>query len=586
MTLLEHLQHINVIKTDNSVNSKYNVILNKHPNVINSIYESTSFLDDSYPIIDRIKCIQFNLSTKPQCITCGESVYYNKTIRNFRMFCSSKCSNSNLDKQQQADNTKRERYNEYVDIVGKMHNTQKQKYGTIAAKLDSVKQKKNTTTLARYGTIYAQSSEIIKEKIKQTVRKKYGVDYVLQVKSIREQIEQTNLTNHGVRHSILSESFKQQRELTLLEKYGTTHQMKNDEFREWFSEQQRIKYGCHPKQKHISKESLALLNNKEYLTNQHHTNKLNLYELSLLLGVHLTTISNKFKELDIEVKRFFQSTGEKQICQFLDRIGIEYITRNRSIIGQELDIVIPKYKLAIEYCGLYWHSEACGKDKWYHYTKWNQCKNQGFQLLTIYDDEWKNKPEIIQRLLQHKMGISSDEKIYARRCIIQHVPSLEKNQFLNQNHIQGDCQGTINLGLYFNNRLVAICCFLKDGSVDYKLVRYATSNHVVGGFTKLLNYFSQNYKFRQIISFADLRVSDGRLYINSGWVCDKIIPPDYYYSSNGHNRYHKFNFRKSKLKKLLSEYNPLLSERENCDNANILRIWDCGKMRFIYKGCN
>lgn len=47
-------------------------------------------------------------------------------------------------------------------------------------------------------------------------------------------------------------------------------------------------------------------------------------------------------------------------------------------------------------------------------------------------------------------------------------------------------------------------------------------------------------------------------------------------------RYHKFNYRRKNLPKLLKTFNPALTERENCDNNNILRIWDCGKIRFVF----
>jgi hypothetical protein len=116
---------------------------------------------------------------------------------------------------------------------------------------------------------------------------------------------------------------------------------------------------------------------------------------------------------------------------------------------------------------------------------------------------------------------------------------------------------------------------------QHYLNRYATNCRVPGGFSKLLKYFQTNYEWQQLISFADLRWSNGGLYEKTGWKLDSILPPDYYYSPDGRNRYHKFNYRRKNLPKLLKDFDPELSERENCNNNGILRIWDCGKLRYI-----
>ena len=92
------------------------------------------------------------------------------------------------------------------------------------------------------------------------------------------------------------------------------------------------------------------------------------------------------------------------------------------------------------------------------------------------------------------------------------------------------------------------------------------------------------YPRDNIITFADLRWGNGHLYQTTGWTLDKIIPPDYSYSySGGIKRIHKFNFRRNRLACKLRHFDPALSERENCDAAGMLRIWDCGKMRFMYE---
>lgn len=58
---------------------------------------------------------------------------------------------------------------------------------------------------------------------------------------------------------------------------------------------------------------------------------------------------------------------------------IEY--RTKKVIGKELDIYIPKYKIAIEYGAFYWHKNRQQND----IEKAELCKSKNIKLITIYD---------------------------------------------------------------------------------------------------------------------------------------------------------------------------------------------------------
>lgn len=274
------------------------------------------------------------------------------------------------------------------------------------------------------------------------------------------------------------------------------------------------------------------------------------------------------------------SSAEKELQQFLDKLQITYITNSRNIISpKELDIYIPEHKLAIEYCGLYWHSETRGKDSRYHQSKLIACEKRGIRLLTIFEDEWLQKSDLVKQKITNILGLSSSPKVYGRECEVVSVSTTEKRNFFNNHHIQGNGPSSINVGLKYDGNIVAVMGFVQSGQQFY-LNRYATSCLVVGGFSKLLSFFKKTYRWKQIVSFADLRWSVGDLYRNTGWIHDKNIPPDYSYVV-GYERFHKFAFRRKLLPKKLSKFDPVLSEKENCDNNGLLRIWDCGKQRWI-----
>lgn len=92
-----------------------------------------------------------------------------------------------------------------------------------------------------------------------------------------------------------------------------------------------------------------------------------------------------------------------------------------------------------------------------------------------------------------------------------------------------------------------------------------------------------NFINKDIITFSDLRWHKGETYLNSGFVVDKILAPDYQYYYNK-KREHKFNFRLSQIKRKFPDlFDENETELENMDRIGIPRIYDCGKIRYRLK---
>src|SRR5574344_324805 len=91
------------------------------------------------------------------------------------------------------------------------------------------------------------------------------------------------------------------------------------------------------------------------------------------------------------------SKGEEEIYLFLkELLGNEEIIRNdRNILdGMEIDLLVPKYGIGIEYDGLFWHSLENGKAPNYHLLKTINAEKKGIRLIHIYEDEWNEKKDI------------------------------------------------------------------------------------------------------------------------------------------------------------------------------------------------
>lgn len=288
-----------------------------------------------------------------------------------------------------------------------------------------------------------------------------------------------------------------------------------------------------------------------------------------------------------------KSKGEEELIEFIRSLNVgEVLTNDRMLLdGYELDVYVPDKKIAIEYDGLYWHSE-CVKPNDYHINKTKACEAKGVHLIHIFEDEWQHKSNIWKSMLSNTFGLTQT-KIFARKCQIRELTYQETSDFLNENHLQGGlCYGTIRYGLIYNNEIVSVMLLGKPRSFaggrnhEYELIRFCNklNTNVVGGASKIFRHFIKMYEPSSVVSYADRRWSTGNLYHALGFKLYNQSRPNYYYIVNAERKY-RYNFRKSVLVK---KYGcPIdMSEREFCKMKHWWRIYDCGCLCFEwFKNC-
>lgn len=279
------------------------------------------------------------------------------------------------------------------------------------------------------------------------------------------------------------------------------------------------------------------------------------------------------------------SLKEKEVLSFVQNIYKGNIKANdREIINpKELDIYIPEKNFAIEFNGLYWHSEAQNKKQMYHLHKTKLCQAKGIRLLHIYENEWRDKKEIVKSIIASALGIY-ERKIYARKCEVKEVTDKEAvRKIFNENHLQGAISKYQKaLGLYYNNELVQCCLFGKQNfgrNNDIELYRMVTlkNTQVLGGFSKLMKHCS----YSSVISYVSLRTFDAKGYYNSGWKLESISNPSFCIT-DGVNTYSRHLFKKERCLKMFDNVTPEMTEREMCLRNNYYRIWDCGTYKVRY----
>lgn len=281
-------------------------------------------------------------------------------------------------------------------------------------------------------------------------------------------------------------------------------------------------------------------------------------------------------------RKSINSKPQRKLTSFVKSITkSKVITNFRLSDKKHLDIYLPKYKIGIEVNGLYWHSEdKLPKD--YHYLKTKQCKKQGISLLHFWDYEIAENFDLVCSMIKSKLGKCNS--IYARKTSSRKISSAVANNFLKENHLQGSCNAKIHYGLFKNEKLVAVMNFGKprfSSSYDWELIRYANKKgiYVVGGASKLLKTFEKENNPSSLVSYANRRFSEGNLYKKLKFEYIGKSKPNYFYFKNS-IRLSRYKTQKSKLSKILEEFDTKLSEHENMVENGFTRIFDCGNLIF------
>lgn len=337
----------------------------------------------------------------------------------------------------------------------------------------------------------------------------------------------------------------------------------------------------HHKQRTMSDDTYSKIQSIDWLVERNDTDRKSVLEIAAELNVDVNCIHDRFKQHGVRPKRYKgYSLGEREVGEYVESLGFDIIRNDCEILdGSELDIVIPSLKIAIEYNGLYWHSNIF-KHRNAHRDKLKLTNAAGYRLISLNEDEWKLKRELVELKLKELLGVSNSSTIFARKCSVVSVSNKDRKSFLDTHHIQGNGPGSLTYGLEHCGKLVAVMTLIKKTDGLWILNRYASSHNVPGGFSKLLKHFERNNNWKTIETFADLRWSEGKLY-KKDFNLDSIVNPDYAYIINNVT-VHKFNFRHSKLQTFLGEdYNPELSETENMAASGYNWIFNCGLNKYI-----
>ena len=588
-------------------------------------------LSNIYPDIESFseKIYLFQGNEKHLCLICGKKTVFMDANTGYQEHCGSVCAGLNKDVQKKREKTNLKTYGYKNGFQSpKTKETLLKKYGTDHPMHSNIiKEKVKQTNIEKYGVESPLQSKNILNKMKQTNLEKYGVENISQINGFsqkvkntklkkyddenynnKEKMRQTNLEKYGVENAYQSKEIKEKIKQTNLEKYGEENPGKfNGSFfkegmlKKYVVEHSSMSYQTIKKRKNTFKNTIfekIISSNKlihivkplfslEDYKNTDYRNKYLWKCLKCNTNFQDDLYSGNIPRCPIcfpQIPTLF-SKSEKEIVDFVKSLGEIMDENSRKIISPfELDIYIASHNLAIEFDGIYWHSELNGKDKCYHLNKTEKCNKLKIHLLHVFEDEWIEKQDIVKSIICSKLGIYQ-QIVGARKCQLKEINYKEASMFYDMNHLQGSSNSKINIGLFHKDELVSCLSLSKprfNKKYDWEITRFSNklNTKIVGSFIKLFKYFLSNYE-GSIITYSDRRYFDGSIYKRNGFTELKDSSPSYYYTDYKH-RYNRVEFQKHKLKDKLKDFDPNLTEWENMQLNGWDRIWDCGNKVFVY----
>lgn len=319
--------------------------------------------------------------------------------------------------------------------------------------------------------------------------------------------------------------------------------------------------------------------------------------------VHQSPTNHLFGRNPCPKCNHMRSAGEFEVYSYLSFLA-NTVSREKNILSpKELDIYLPNHGLAVEYCGVYWHShgsvEEERKNKKNHFNKYQACRRKNVRLLTVYEPEWKERKPAIKRLLRNAIG-KSKGKVMARKCELRKVSNMEARAFYDKYHPQGGTGHGEHYALFWKDKMVA-CMRFVYGANDrgrnaqnrtWTLGRYATRITVTGGASRLFKAFLVDHNPSEVKSFSDNRYFEGGMYSQLGFELEEELGPDYQVWSPKLGLLPKPHYQRRVLPKRIADhkkdiaFDPKTDPRTEAEITYLMgarRIYDCGKKRWVYK---
>ncbi len=269
------------------------------------------------------------------------------------------------------------------------------------------------------------------------------------------------------------------------------------------------------------------------------------------------------------------SLAQHDVAAWLRSKGVQIDINRRDLLsGFELDIFVPAHRVAVEYNGLYWHN-ITQKSAVYHQNKSDACAQANIKLFHLFEDEWRDRRDVVQSMLLHRLQLTSD-KLGARVCSFQPLSVKQRREFFEKNHIDGDTNAHEAHGLIspVGDIVAAMSLrhpFHKKHTQSLEVARAccALNLSVSGWLGKLTTHSklsAQQQGFTKLITYVDTRFGTTDNWATASWTKTSETPPRFWWTDN-ENRFNRFKYKANK--------SAGLTEAQVAAQANVYKIFGC-----------
>jgi hypothetical protein len=487
--------------TERFLKKKYNELFNDVNNYTNHIPEIS--------LKQRIWHYIYNVKDIPCCEYCEKELKFGRSLKEgYGVYCSLTCTNKS---------------EVHIENVKKTNNI---KYGgnaPIASK--EIRDKTSKTNIDKYGV-----DNLFKDNqyIQNKIFEKHGVNSMNKLPEVKQKTLNTNIERYGVSTP-----------LVLNRSRDKVHESKLNNFLNKYSE-------------------YNIINRNGYQLTIKCDTCLSEYSTIVATFVHRTTNSVD-PCLVCNPVNTIRSIKEKQLSEFLSNLGVIVENNNTKILGgQEIDIYLPEFNIGVEFNGLYFHSDVF-RESDYHINKTKKCIENGVKLIHIFEDEWDDNQDIVKNDLIRLLGLN-EYKIDIDNCEIKPINKKLKNKFLSENSFTPLKSTSIDIGVYYDNKIIGITSFNKKNDNSFEVVYYCELKNysINGGFETLLEYLIKTYTPSKINWVIDNRW--GGDIEKFGFKLVDDLSPNYFYLYK-HKRY-----TRSEIKKIDKDLLDILPKIYDCGN--------------------
>lgn len=168
------------------------------------------------------------------------------------------------------------------------------------------------------------------------------------------------------------------------------------------------------------------------------------------------------------------------------------------------------------------------------------------RYIHVDEDLWITRPDLLLNRIAALAGKA--QRIYARDTVAARIDKQRAMAFQQAHHLQVALPGKYRYGLFHKGDLVAIAVFsggrkMNNRPDDYRsfeLLRFCHKQGVqaVGGFSKLIDAFQQEFHPGDIMTYADKDWSDGYSYRKIGFtIVGETEPQRFWIDTQTKQRY-------------------------------------------------